>query len=231
MNMQALETKHSMANDLCAIFASIDIKKDYGSVDFSGFEVDLQGWGSEHPIFNEAIRLSQPKTIIEVGTWKGASAHNMINICNKSGLKTDIICIDTWLGSNDTLWIDPGHRHSLQLKSGYPQIFWQFVYNMIEAEVMESVYPLPMTSTAAYYLLKRFGLQVDLIYVDAGHEHDEVYTDLSLYYNLLRPGGVLFGDDYSAGWPGVVSATNQFIAEKQLVLTALQGKFLLTKPM
>lgn len=230
LNLRALETKQLTTKDLRAIFASIDIKKDYSDVDFSGLEVDFQGWGSEHQIFQEAIRISQPKTIIEVGTWKGASAHNMINICNNSGLKTDIICIDTWLGSNDTLWLDPSFRNSLRLKNGYPRIFWQFVYNMVKAGVMDSVYPLPMTSTAAYYLLKRFGLEVDLIYIDAGHEHDEVYTDLSLYYNLLRPGGVIFGDDYSAGWPGVVSATNKFVAEKQLVLTALHGKCLFTKP-
>ncbi len=154
----------------------------------------------------------------------------MISICNKIGLKSDIICVDTWLGSNDTLWLDHTYRKSLRLDHGYPRIFWQFVYNMIKAGVMDSVYPLPMTSSSAYYLLRRFGLQVDLIYIDAGHEHREVYTDLSMYYDLLRPGGVMFGDDYSSAWPGVVSATNQFVAEKQVVLTALHGKFLFSKP-
>ena len=86
---------------------------------------------------------------------------------------------------------------------------------MIKTEMINSVYPLPMTSTAAYYLLKRFEIQADLIYIDAGHEHDEVYTDLSLYYNLLRLGGVMACDDYTAGWPGVVSAINQFVAAFQ----------------
>jgi hypothetical protein len=220
-----------MTRNLRDIFTSIDIRKDYSGADFSGLEVDLQGWGSEHAMFQEAIRLSQPKTIIEVGTWKGASAYNMIRLCKNVGLEAEIICVDTWLGSNDTLWLDENYRKSLRLEHGYPRIFWQFVYNMIKAEVIDSVYPLPMTSSAAYYLLKRFGLQADMIYIDAGHEHNEVYTDLTMYYNLLRPGGVIFGDDYSGIWPGVVSATNTFAAEKQLVLTALHGKFLFTKPM
>jgi len=220
-----------MTRDLREIFASIDIKRDYRDADFSGIELDLQGWGSEHAIFHEAVRLSRPETIIEVGTWKGASAYNMIRICNNIGLKTDIICVDTWLGSNDILWIDENLRKSLRLDQGYPRIFWQFIYNMIKAGVMDFVYPLPMTSSAAYHLLKHFGIQVDMIYLDAGHEHSEVYTDLTMYYNLLRPGGIMFGDDYEATWPGVVSATNQFVAEKQVVLTALHGKFLFTKPM
>lgn len=219
-----------MTQTLRSIFEYIDIKKDYSDIDFSGFNIDLQGWGSEHQIFNEAIGASNPSIIIEVGTWKGASAHNMLNICKIRGINTEIICVDTWLGSNDTLWLDPNYRGSLRLKNGYPSIFWQFVYNMIKTEMIDSVYPLPMTSTAAYYLLKRFEIKADLIYIDAGHEHDEVYTDLSLYYNLLRPGGVMVCDDYSSGWPGVVSAINQFVAEKKLPMTAFQAKSAFVKP-
>jgi Methyltransferase domain len=220
-----------MSKSLRGIFEHIDIRKDYSDVDFSDFNVDLQGWGSEHPMFNEAIGASRPSLIIEVGSWKGASAHNMLNICKRRGFNTEIICVDTWLGSNDTLWLESSYRESLRLKNGYPNIFWQFVYNMIKTEMIDYVYPLPMTSTAAYHLLKRFQIQADLIYIDAGHEHDEVYMDLSLYYNLLRPGGVMVCDDYTDGWPGVVSAINQFIAEKKLPMTAFQAKTAFMKPM
>jgi hypothetical protein len=220
-----------MARDLCEIFNCLDIRKDYSNVDFSGFKVDLQGWGSEHPIFHEAIRLSKPSIIIEVGSWKGASAHNMLKICRSIGLGTEIICVDTWLGSNDTLWIDPAYRGALRLKNGYPSIFWQFVYNMIMTGMMDNIFPLPMTSTAAYYLLRRFNIEADLIYIDAGHEHEEVYTDLSLYYELLRPGGIMVCDDYIPGWPGVVSAINKFVAEKRLAMTAFQAKCAFAKPL
>jgi len=219
-----------MTKNLRSVFEYIDIKKDYSDIDFSGFNLDLQGWGSEHQIFKEAIGASSPSVIIEVGSWKGASAHNMLNICKAIGIHTEIICVDTWLGSNDTLWLDPNFRGSLRLKNGYPSIFWQFIYNMIKTEMIDSVYPLPMTSTAAYHLLKRFEIQADLIYIDAGHEHDEVYTDISLYYNLLRPGGIMVCDDYTAGWPGVVSAINQFVAEKKLPMTAFQAKSAFVKP-
>ena len=88
-----------MTQTLRSIFEYIDIKKDYSDIDFSGFDVDLQGWGSEHQIFNEAIGASNPSIIIEVGTWKGASAHNMLNICKTRGINTEIICVDTSLGS------------------------------------------------------------------------------------------------------------------------------------
>ena len=73
----------------------------------------------------------------------------MLNICKMRGIKSEIICVDTWLGSNDTLWLDPSYRGALRLKNGYPSIFWQFVYNMIKTDMIDSVYPLLMTSTAA----------------------------------------------------------------------------------
>lgn len=219
-----------MVNDLRSIFNYIGIVKEYDDIDFSGFKVDLQGWGSEHPIFNEAIRASKPSVIIEVGSWKGASAHNMLTICNAVGLETDIICVDTWLGSNDTLWLDPVYRSALRLKNGYPTIFWQFIFNMIATGMIDHVFPLPMTSSAASHLLKRVNLQADLIYIDAGHEHDEVYQDLSSYYNLLKPGGIMVCDDYLLEWPGVVSAINKFIAEKRLPVTAFQAKCAFAKP-
>jgi len=96
--------------------------------------------------------------------------------------------------------------------------------------MIEAVYPLPMTSSAAYHLLKRFEIAADLIYIDAGHEHEEVYSDLSSYYHLLRPGGIMLCDDYLAQWPGLVSAVNRFIAEKKLAVTAFNGKCAFIKP-
>ena len=92
----------------------------------------------------------------------------------------------------------------IDIKKDYSD--WQFGYNMIKTDMIDSVYPLPMTSTAANYLLKRFEIEADLIYIDAGHEHDEVYhdevyTDLSLYYNLLRPGGVILSSDARCNTP------------------------------
>ena len=35
---------------------------------------DLQGWGGHQEFFSKMVQLSQPKLIVEVGTWKGKSA-------------------------------------------------------------------------------------------------------------------------------------------------------------
>jgi predicted O-methyltransferase YrrM len=215
---------------LCAIFSGIGIEKDYSGLDRAGLELDFQGWGSTHAMFKQAIEAVKPRLIVEVGTWKGASTRHMLDLCRGLGLKTEIICVDTWLGSNTVLWLDPECREWLRLKNGYPSMFSQFVHNMIETGLMDSVFPLPMTSSAAYHLLRKFGLAPQMVYVDAGHERIDVYADLSLYFDLLEPGGVLLGDDYAPAQPGVVEAANQFAFENKLLMTAYKGKFMLTKP-
>lgn len=211
-------------------FQKIGIKKEYSDIDYSSLPFDTQGWGSNHPIFNNALRASMPKVVIEVGTWKGASLINMAKLSKDFNLETNFICVDTWLGSNDTLWLNDKYRSLLGLRGGYPNMFPQFIANIHHAGIQNKVYPLPMTSTSAYFLLKKMNIIADLVYIDAGHEEDEVYLDLLYYYDLLRSGGVLFGDDYNEAWPGVVAAVNKFAAEKKLLLECGAGKFMFKKP-
>lgn len=216
--------------DVAKLFHSIGITRDYSSLDLTAVPRDTQGWGSQHPCFKLAIDTAKPALAIEVGTWKGASLLNMHALTRKAGLATRFICVDTWLGSNEVLWRNPGFRASLNLKGGYPNMFPQFIRNITDAGIADDVFPVPMTSSGAYFLLKKLGIVADLAYIDAGHEEDEVYLDLKYYYDLLRPGGVLFGDDYRSSWPGVIAAVNRFAADTRQFLYTWNGKFMLVKP-
>jgi len=88
-----------------------------------------------------------------------------------------------------------------------------------------------MTSSAASHLLLQLGVRADLVYLDAGHQEAEVFLDLCYYFNLLRPGGALLGDDYIASWPGVVAAADGFAARRGLGLMPMAEKFLIRKPL
>lgn len=46
----------------------------------------------------------------------------------------------------------------------------------------------------------------DLVYLDAGHDFDDVMRDISAWRSKVRPGGILCGHDYSAAFPGVIRA-------------------------
>ena len=61
--------------------------------------INISGWGSQSIALQKAIDECDAKSIIEVGTWVGASALFMSSIC-----EAEIICVDTFLASNAVLW-------------------------------------------------------------------------------------------------------------------------------
>lgn len=118
----------------------------------------------------------------------------------------------------------------LMLRDGFPGMYLQFVANVVAVGHRDRIRHLPMTSTAAAELLSLFQLTADAIYIDAGHLEHEVYADMRAYWPLLKPGGIFFGDDYSASWPGTVRAVNRFAAETGLKLRGTDWKWMFIKP-
>jgi hypothetical protein len=169
---------------------------------------DLQGWNSYHPIFRQLIRQTEPKVIIEVGTWKGASAINMARICKTLGLQTKIYCIDTWLGALE-FWHGEHNtkERDLLLKNGYPQIYYQFISNVVHNGVEDFIIPVPNTSLNGARLLNAIQIKAELIYIDGSHEYEDVKADIAAYKELCT--GIMFGDDYN--WPFVKQAVNEIL--------------------
>jgi cephalosporin hydroxylase len=73
----------------------------YEGHDVAAHPGDMQGWSSSGPLCREVISAVRPEVIVEVGTWKGASAIHMAQTARDLGLSTQIICVDTWLGSTE----------------------------------------------------------------------------------------------------------------------------------
>jgi len=204
-------------------------------IDFSAeeYSLDLQGWGSEAPIFEDVIRQLRPSRILEIGSWKGASAIHMALLTQKYQIPdVEIVCVDTWLGSPN-VWIDgpaSPYYSSLMLVNGFPSIYYQFIANIIKSGVKDLVTPFPSTSSAAASFFAAKGLHFDAIYIDASHEYRDVRQDLELYWSALQPGGVLFGDDFVPAWGGVVRAVSEWsevIGRK--ISIAPEGKWLIQK--
>jgi cephalosporin hydroxylase len=214
--------------------AEIHADNPYKDFPVEEFPMDLQGWGFESPIFEHVIMKYHPSTMIEVGSWKGASA-NRIAALMKSILPSSdsqLVCVDTWLGSVEH-WI---HRNestmypALNPKWGRPQIYEQFLANAIHTGNQDIIIPFPVSSIVAANFFFAKGMRADAIYIDAGHQYESVIADLEAYWKVLRPGGVIFGDDYILGWIGVVRAVHDF-AERQhcSVDTSFHHKFLIEK--
>src|SRR5262249_37008118 len=142
-----------------------------------------------------------------------------------------VICVDTWLGSIEH-WQGCVRGWDIRpyLKHGYPALYYQFLANVLHSKCEDLIVPVPNTSTNAARWLHRQQVTADLVYIDGSHEEDDVYQDLCNYWKLLRPGGVLVGDDWHAFWFGVICAVNRFVRERDLPLQVVGQKWLLQKP-
>ena len=181
----------------------------------------VRGFASAGKPFEAVVERTQPQTIIEVGTWLGASAFTLAALAPQA----NILCVDTWLGSH-TWYGVPGLWATLNPRHGYPQIYYQFLSNVIHRGLTERITPLPLPSTQAAGVLRKVGLSADLIYIDGGHEEDEVMADLKAYWPLTKK--LLFGDDWGV-YAGVASAVNAFAKQHRLKVEVIEHKWLLTR--
>lgn len=63
--------------------------------------------------------------------------------------------------------------------------------------------------------------ELDFIFIDAGHGYEDVKLDLLSWYDKVKPGGIVAGDDYTPSFPGLKRAVNEFFKSKHLpILTA-----------
>lgn len=201
----------------------------YDGFDFQSLPFEAHGWGGQSPAFRELITRIKPRLIIEVGTWKGASALEMAAVVRDLGLSTQIVCVDTWLGALEfwTDQTDPERYLSLHLRHGYPSVYYQFLANVCHKGFQAGIVPFPQTASTAALWFRYYGITADLIYVDASHEEEDVYQDLCNYWEVVSHSGFLFGDDYD--WDGVRLAVDRFAKEEGRQVIFVADKWLLQK--
>ncbi|CAL9213365.1 unnamed protein product [Arabidopsis halleri] len=169
----------------------------------------IKGWGSYGAVFENLIRRVKPKTIVEIGSFLGASAIHMANLTRRLGLEdTQILCVDDFRG-----W--PGFRDrfkDMALVNGDVLLMYQFMQNVVSSNFSGSILPVPFSTGSALEKLCEWGVKADLVEIDAGHDFNSAWADINRAVRILRPGGVIFGHDYftAADNRGVRRAVNLF---------------------
>lgn len=186
------------------------------------------GWGSTHPYFKKFIDSIRPTLIVEVGTWLGGSAIHMGQLLRDAGLTNScVLCIDTWLGSADH-YLVAEHRQALKLVNGRPTLYNEFVRNVCTAGLQNIILPFSIASIAAAEVLREMKIEPDIVYLDGDHTSKGFRADLDLYWERLRPGGCMIGDDFD--WEQIHMNVLEFAYHKQIELTSLRNKFVMIKP-
>ena len=190
-------------------------------------EPDQGGWFEDESVVLDLIDQVKPRIMIEVGVWKGRSALRTVK--HALGHRGDValMAVDTFEG-NDLQWLNPHRRQELEREHGFPTIYETFRANVIAEDLVHHIVPVPLPSrTAARVLSKLADGAADYIYIDAGHAAADVADDIRCFWPLLRPGGVMVGDDYDPeDFPGVIESVEWFFGAyaAEIDASGIRGK-------
>jgi len=161
--------------------------------EFIPLEESISGWGGNDPIFEQLVDRIRPRVVFEVGCWKGQSTITLADACKRRQLNCSIVCIDTWLGSEEHIF---GNARQLKRVNGYPTLYRQFLSNIVRRGHQDIVVPLATTSLSAASILDKLQITADLVYIDANHRYEAVMADLVAFTSLVSKSGLIFGHDY-----------------------------------
>ena len=136
----------------------------------------------------------KPTTVLEVGSYEGASACYMIEKMSVLN-HIEIHCIDTWEGGVE-------HQSGGMAESNMISVESRFIHNT-NCAIGKSINNVDLHvhkgySDACMAELLSQGKKgyFDFIYVDGSHQAPDVLCDAVLGFKLLKTGGVMVFDDY-----------------------------------
>lgn len=162
--------------------------------------VFIQGWlhNDAGAFLYQLVRFHAPVPIVvELGSWKGRSTSWLASGIKDRG-EGQVYAIDTWQGT-------PGEMEHEQLLKGYnrDQLFDEFFGNMHKLELTEWITPIRVdTLTAAkQWIQERPDTEIGVLFIDAGHEYEQVLHDFECWSPMVVKNGFIIFDDVPA-WPG-----------------------------
>ena len=149
----------------------------------------------------------------EVGVYEGYYSNIMINRFKKNKIYLKkLYLIDPWI-------INQNYKHSNReflIENLYMQKAYNKVINTFNKNNRIEILKLSSFDAA----LKIDNSTLDFVYIDADHSYESVSQDLEIWFDKLKPNGILFGDDYFSKSPipyGVAKAVNEFAFKKKLI--------------
>ncbi len=157
----------------------------------------IPGWFDFGNIYSTMVQISpDPAHFVELGTWKGKSASYMCVEIANSGKKIQFDCIDTWDGAG-------GYDDESVKKNTLYEDFIEFM------RPVESYYQ-PIREFSAKAAERYEDASLDFVFIDAGHDYDNVRADIVAWLPKVKAGGFLAGHDYHTA-EGVARAVGELL--------------------
>lgn len=146
-----------------------------------GGRVDLAGLCNE----------KNGKTAVEIGTDHGIFAAEFLERWNGNML----YCVDPYKAYPEMPW---SRQADLQMAIAI------LVPHARRCRIVQA------TSDEFAVWIEFWVRAVDFVYIDAAHDGASVRRDIHTWWDRLRPGGTLAGDDFDTEHPGVMEAVTEF---------------------
>lgn len=147
-----------------------------------------------------------PFRVLEVGSYAGASAITWaLAIQGRPARTGTVTCVDPWRNYLDEDDIrasaTPEVLRAMAAALEQDEVLRLFEHNVRAAGVESVVRPLRggFAEIAPSLAAESF----DVVYIDASHRYADVLADLQRAGGLVRPAGILCGDDLEQQWPAV----------------------------
>jgi FkbM family methyltransferase len=150
---------------------------------------------------------------VEVGVKEGEYSETLLH----GWRGRHLISVDPWLEDDPSAYVDIANVPQSQHETFYRTACARLARFGDRSSVWR------MTSIEAAERLPRHGL--DFVYIDARHDYAAVMEDLAVWFDKVRPGGIIAGHDYvdgtfPAGEFGVRSAVDEFFSSRGIPVHA-----------
>jgi hypothetical protein len=145
--------------------------------------ISLPSCGTRLQLWAELLNLLTPRTVLEIGVWKGDFAENALRSASSI---TRFYMIDPWRHLDH--WNKPLNTTSAELERAYQQAIHATAFAEDKVEVLRG--------TTAEMIRRIPDESLDLAYVDGDHTLRGITIDMICVYPKIKPGGCIGGDDF-----------------------------------
>lgn len=168
-------------------------------------------------------RIPEGTVGIEIGVWKGGSSEKFLRRASHLHL------VDSWSpiayenSDEHGTYENYLDRYAELVGSRDPADFQRYYDNILQGVIDKFAgKPITIHRMNSRDFFKQFTEQVDWVYVDADHSYEGCLHDLENSLRVVKPGGIIFGDDYT-NKPGVRRAVDEFVQRTGLPFNNFHG--------
>jgi hypothetical protein len=149
----------------------------------------IGGWMFRNELLWLREKAAERDRIVEIGVWKGRSLFALAY-----GARGKVIGVDHWLGSPD----ERAATHAqAATEDGREAVYTAAQENLKKFVASGKCELVRMESTAAAATFQRSAdPDVDMLFIDSGHDFASCEADLRAWVPRVKPGGLICGHDY-----------------------------------